>query len=382
MEKNIVILSGLLLVVTSFVGCAPEASMEVPNPDHLIFANAEIMVDSYKKILDQDLATLNKLQILIQEADQALEQTPVSVMDKGQAPPSGDKHDYMSQGPYWWPDPDQPDGLPYIRRDGEVNPEKATLPDHDNFNIIMRVSDILGKAYFFTQDEKYARKLTQYLRVWFLDEATQMNPHLKFGQAIPGRTVGRGIGIIESRRIGNILDAIVLIRPSEAWSEADENGMQAWCREYLYWLRTSKHGQDESIHPNNHGTWYDVQTSALAVFTGQMEVARELCEKAKTERLDAHIQADGTQPRELARTRSWNYSVMNLWGLFQLARLGEHAGVDLWNYPSEEETMLRDALDYLVPFALGESEWPHAQITEFKPESLIPHLQVASTCFS
>ena len=56
---------------------------------------------------------------------------PPSVMDKGVTPPSGDKHDYMSQAPYWWPDPTKPDGSPYIRKDGERNPEIDKITDHE-----------------------------------------------------------------------------------------------------------------------------------------------------------------------------------------------------------------------------------------------------------
>ena len=53
------------------------------------------------------------------DADHALTQPPLSITDKPATPPSGDKHDYMSQAPYFWPNPDTSNGLPYIRRDGE-----------------------------------------------------------------------------------------------------------------------------------------------------------------------------------------------------------------------------------------------------------------------
>ena len=38
----------------------------------------------------------------------------------------GTIHDFYSEGDYWWPDPQTPDGLPYIRRDGQTNPENFT----------------------------------------------------------------------------------------------------------------------------------------------------------------------------------------------------------------------------------------------------------------
>ena len=49
---------------------------------------------------------------LLQAADKALTKTPSSVTAKTLTPASGDKHDYFSFGPYWWPNPDTPTGLP------------------------------------------------------------------------------------------------------------------------------------------------------------------------------------------------------------------------------------------------------------------------------
>jgi hypothetical protein len=46
-------------------------------------------------------------------------------MDKTKTPPSGDKHGYLSEALYWWPDPSKQDGMPYIRRDGETIPTRS-----------------------------------------------------------------------------------------------------------------------------------------------------------------------------------------------------------------------------------------------------------------
>lgn len=61
------------------------------------------------------------------EADKLLDVQPLSVMMKEKVPASGNKHDYMSQARYYWPDPTKPDGLPYVSRDGESNPELNKL---------------------------------------------------------------------------------------------------------------------------------------------------------------------------------------------------------------------------------------------------------------
>jgi hypothetical protein len=306
---------------------------------------------------------------LQKRADELLKETPRSVMDKGITPPSGDKHDYMSQAPYWWPDPAKPDGKPYIRRDGVRNPEINRIPDHDNLGHLASAVSTLGLVHHFRPGRAYAEHAARLARVWFLDPATRMNPHLKFGQGIPGINEGRGIGIIETRGLPDLLDGIILISESGAWTKADEAGLQAWMRDYLAWLTTSTYGLDESKNGNNHETWYDVQVAALALYTGQRDLARKTLSGAKA-RIDRHFEPDGRQPRELERTRSFDYSEFNLVAFFNLAALGERAGVDLWHYRSADGRSLRSGLDFLVPYAAGGKKWEFDQITPFRGSTI------------
>jgi hypothetical protein len=309
------------------------------------------------------------IEALEADARQALTFAPVSVVHKTTTPPSGDKHDYMSQAPYWWSDPTKPGGRPYIRKDGQRNPEINLLPDHDNLGRLVNAVSTLGLAYHLTGREDYASHAARLLRVWFLDGETRMNPHLNYGQGIPGINQGRGIGIIETRGLPEMLDAVLLIAESRSWTAADRAGLWEWMRAYLRWLTNSQHGIDESRNGNNHETWYDVQVAGLALFTDQKDVARKTLEGSRA-RIARQIEPDGRQPRELERTRSWDYSVFNLRAFFDLATLGQRAGVDLWNYRSADGRSLRKALDYLVPFAAGEHKWPEAQITTFRPGEL------------
>lgn len=315
------------------------------------------------------------------ERDAALALKPVSVMDKAVVPPSGDKHDYMSQAPYWWPDPAKPDGLPYVRRDGERNPEINRISDHDNLGRVINAVATLGLAYHLTGHERYAAHAARLLRVWFLDPATRMNPHLQFGQGIPGITLGRGIGIIETRNLGDLLDGVVLLAGSPAWTPADSAGLQAWMRAYATWLVESPHGRDESDNGNNHETWYDVQVAALALYTGQRDLARRTLETSRM-RIGRQIEPDGRQPRELARTRAFDYSAMNLSGFFALAALGERVGVDLWNHRTPDGRSLRQALEFLVPFAAGERPWTSKQITPFRPQAIHGLLRRAAVAWN
>ncbi len=298
---------------------------------------------------------------LIKEAEKALSSGPFSVTYKSSTPPSGDKHDYLSMGPYWWPNPDKPDG-PYIRIDGETNPERDKY-DKPALSELSSSVETLALAYHMTGREDFAAHAVKLIKAWFLDEETRMNPHLEYGQFIPGVTKGRAAGIIDTRSFLPIGESVNLLAGSDAEKELDRNALKNWFSEYLNWMLTSKIGRDEADQENNHGTWYDVQTAYLALWTGNETLAREIMQSFGNRRIKSHVEPDGSQPLELRRTRSLSYSMMNLRGYFQAALLGEQLGVDLWHYESEGRSMEK-ALDFLVPFVAGEKKWTHKQIRE------------------
>ena len=321
----------------------------------------------------------NELASAIREAaDRAMKEGPFSVMDKQTAPPSGDKHDYMSMGTYWWPNPKTPTGLPYVRRDGETNPEIEKIPDHQNMGRVGKYSRALALAFYLTGNEAYAARAALLLRTWFLDPGTRMNPNLNFGQGIPGITNGRGTGIIDSRGLTDVVDAVGLLAGSKSWTAADEKGMETWFAAYLSWLQQSPIGQDEAKAANNHGTFYDVQVADFALFIHKSDLAREVIQQAETKRLGRQVMTDGSQPLEAARTRGLSYSLFNLEGLMKLAVLGEHVQVGLWHYQTDDGRSIRKALEYLLPYAAGDKKWEQQQITEFKPREVVPLLLLAA----
>jgi hypothetical protein len=216
----------------------------------------------------------------------------------------------------------------------------------------------LAQAAHETGDQRYARHAVRVIRVWFLDPATRMNPNLNYAQAIKGRVDGRGIGIIDSRAIAELTQSLEWLKP--AWTSADQDGMRRWCGEYLRWLVESPNGRDEADERNNHGTWYDVQVMALALYTGKPDLARKQAEGARL-RIASQIEPDGSQPLELARTKAFSYSVMNLRAFFDVAAMARQVGVDLWSYQKDGRS-IRRALDYLAPYADPAKEWPKAQL--------------------
>jgi len=328
---------------------------------------------------DKDIAAAwAKLQ---RDAQKALGEGPFSIVNKTVTPPSGDKHDYMTQAPYFWPDPKSPNGLPYIRRDGERNPEIKKITDHQSLDKIEAGVETLALAYYFKGDEAYAAKAAQLLRAFFLDPATRMNPNLEYAQFIPGVNTGRGIGLIETRGLTHVVDAIGLLAGSKALSVGDERGLRDWYGKFLQWMLDSKNGREEAAARNNHGTYYDLQVVSYALFVDRKDLARQVLEQAREKRIATQIEPDGRQPLELARTKAWSYSNGNLDGLTELATLGERVGVDLWNFQTRDGRGIRKALDFLIPIAVGAQKWQYQELGGVKPESLFPLMRRAAVIY-
>lgn len=336
-----------------------------------------------KKLVQAGASNLQPaLMKLLRTADSTLSLTPPSVVDKTETPPSGDKHDYVSLATYYWPNPNTPNGLPYVQRDGEVNPEIYQAPDSTNFDKMTSAVQNLSLAYYFSNKEEYATKAAQYLRTWFLDASTRMNPNLKYAQQVRGLYDGTSFGIIDTHDIGRIVDGIGLIETSKTWTADDQNGMAAWFQQYLNWLLTSENGKKESNAKNNHGSWYDVQVASMGLRVSNRHFATQTLQSSKEKRIAQQVQPDGKQPLELVRTRSWSYSIFNLQALFGLAALGDSVGVDLWHYQPPSAGGIRAALDYLVPFGLKQQEWPYRQITAWDTKGLVSLLRQAADAYN
>lgn len=314
---------------------------------------------------------------LIDDAAAAMRLPSISVTAKRLVPPSGDRHDFLSFGPYWWPDSTKPDGLPYVRRDGVVNPQSRV--DHDGWRMHAMKDAVegLALAYWFTGDERYAARAAEHLRVFFLDPATRMNPHLQYAQSIPGISAGRGIGILDSRHLVPLGDAIRLLEPSPAWTDADDAAMRAWMRTYLHWLRTSDNGRDEADEENNHGTYYDMQVVGIGMYLGDTAFVRATLQGTRR-RIDHHFERDGSQPLELARTRPLHYSVFNLDAYTQLAEMARTVGDDLWHYASPKGATLGAALRFVAPYADPSRPRPWQDVSPIVPNAFLMPMRRAA----
>jgi hypothetical protein len=303
---------------------------------------------------------LTQVQQVLRTASQALGHAPYSIANKAQVPPSGDKHDYQSQAPYWWPDPSRPDGKPYIQKDGLHNPEAEAMHDSETLSKLCADVQTLGLAYYFTAEERYAQHAATLLRAFFLAPATRMNPNLNFGQGIPGINTGRNFGIIETRHLVVVPEALALLHGSRSVDASLVAGLKKWFADYTIWLTTSPVALPEGEANNNHGTFYDTQVVDFALFTGNEALARRTLQTQTWPRVAVQLAPDGSQPLELARTRPWNYVSMNLQGWERLALLAPHLGLDLWHYRTPDGRGLRPAIEWFRPYLLSQKKMEKA----------------------
>jgi hypothetical protein len=364
------------------IAAAPPATTSNVAAPRVFQCSVDALADARSRVVAGDPSIAPAIAALRKDADKSLNGSPFTIVHKQHPLPGVDVHDYVSLAPYFWPDPGKADGLPYIRRDGERNPEFQEY-DARPLNEMSGHVYTLALAGYLTGDAKYSARAAELLHVWFFDPATRMNPNLDHAQLVKGTNLGRGTGIIETVRLLNVIDAVGMLRLAgqDVWSDEDQTKIEAWFRDYVTWLRTSDNGKAEAAAKNNHGSWYDVQLSAFELFLGDDAAAKEIIDAAKSKRIARQIEPNGEQPLELVRTKSFGYSTFNVSALEQLADLGEPLGVDLWHYRTSDGRCIQVALDMLIPYATSEQKWPHKQIAAIEPHGMLIPLRRAEAAY-
>jgi len=293
---------------------------------------------------------------IIKKADESLRMAPVHITDHLATMSEGNEHEYYSNGDYWWPDPAKPNGLPYIRRDGESNPNNFNY--HRKCIRKMRTAVAnLAAGYKISGREDYAAHAVHILKEFFLDEKTYMAPHLKYAQSIPGRSSGRGIGIIDTLHLVEIPFAVKALQESPSMSTNIWNGLKAWFGEYLKWMNTHPYGIEERDYKNNHAICWHVQALAYAGFVGARDIISECTERYKEILLPKQMRPDGGFEDELNRTKPYSYSIFVLDNAVTLVHLAALLGEDLWSYESECGYSIKRGLDFLMPYIEDKSSW-------------------------
>lgn len=371
----------VLMVFVLCIKCSIIHAQEKLLKSDLIKFDFNELAKNKKRISHKDLALLPAYNQLIKDANKSLEFKPVSVMDKTDFPPSGNKHDYMSIAPYWWPDLTKPNSVPYIKKDGEVNPEVANYPDKENFPKVVRNIYTLSLAYYFSGEEKYAAHASKLLQVWYLDTATKMNPNLNFGQAVKGVITGRAEGIIDTRHFVYLIDAVELLKGSKSWTADNQTELKQWFSKFLNWLQYSKIGIKEKNAKNNHGIWYDAQTLAIALYIDSTDLANKIVNNVLL-RLDKQMDEKGLFPLELERTTSLHYSVFIMNAFEIVAQLSDKTKTNFWTAKTSSGKTFKQAFDAVYPFLTDKKKWEYKQITDYDYADGINLLLRASSRFN
>ena len=331
--------SAFLITLSGLVACSAQSTQ--------VASKVEINVGEH------DRARILKL------ADVALSQAPLTITTDVAKYSPGTPNDFYSNGDYWWPDPSKPDGLPYIQRDGQTNPGNFVA-----HRMAMRTTKdavaALAAAYKVTGDDKYAVKAAELLKVFFVDAKTRMNPHLAYTQAIPGRHNGSKTGVIDGLHLVEIPVAIKTLEKSKAFDPELAKALHTWFGDLKTWLLTHKNGIDEGMSNNNHSVAYFLQVAVLSDFVGDKEALAKCRTKFKESFVNVQLAADGSFPRETARTKPYAYSIFQLDNMVTLCKVLSTPEENLWNYEGPEGRSIKKAVAWLYPYLKDKSTWPKA----------------------
>lgn len=302
-----------------------------------------------------NIAAFDRARVL-KAANQYLSEKPITITASTSSRSAGGPHDFFSEGDYWWPDPQNPNG-PYIQRDGMTNPDNFV----EHRRALMRLSvqvPALAAAWKLTRDKRYAAHAAAHLRAWFIDEGTRMNPNLEYAQAIHGISNGRSIGIIDTIHLVEVARSIEILKDSSAFSMTELGGMIQWFTDYLEWMTTSRNGIQERDAKNNHGTCWLMQVAAFAHLTGNQELLAICRDRFKTIIVPNQIAANGSFPEELRRTKPYGYSLFNLEAMATICQILSTASDNLFIFETADGRGFRRAMEYMAPFIRDKKSWP------------------------
>lgn len=293
---------------------------------------------------------------IMQEAAWAMQQEPVTVTAAASPRSAGGKHDFYSEGDYWWPNPVSVDS-PYIQKDGMTNPNNFVAHRH----AMIRFSKIVGalaSAYKLTGDKRYVQQAMKHCIAWFVNANTKMNPNLLYAQAIKGRFTGRGIGIIDTIQLLDVVQGLMVMEQANGMDQEALQSIKQWFEQYLQWLTTHQYGKDEMNAENNHGTCWAIQVAAFAKFTRNEKILQFCRDRYKQVLLPNQMAADGSFPREIKRTKPYGYSIFNMDAMTTLCQLLSTKEDDLWNYQTPDGRSIKKGIAYLYPFVADKNKWP------------------------
>lgn len=308
---------------------------------------------------------------ILEQAALNLQEKPVTITSFIAERSAGDNHDFYSEGDYWWPDSLNPEG-PYIRLDGQTNPENFVAHRH----AMIRFSSIVGNltsAYLLTKDRRYADAVMQHVRAWFVDKETFMRSNLQYAQAIKGVATGRGIGIIDTVHLMEVAQSLRKLEEANAISAEDIEGSKKWFADYLGWISTHPYGIDEMNAKNNHGTCWVMQAAVFARYVDDVNMMKLCSNRYKEILLPNQMAEDGSFPRETARTKPYGYSLFNLDAMATICQTLSTETDNLWAYTVDNGKNIQKGIHFIYPYVLDKQSWPFIHDVMYWDEWPVAH---------
>lgn len=285
-------------------------------------------------------------------------------------------HNYMSLATYYWPNPQTPDNLPYIQKDGYPNPE-GDVYDKDRLRETAFIIYYELLLYYLTENTKYYFDMKRRLTVFFLLAETRMLPNMNHAQIVKGKNLGRGIGIIDFS--ANMSYAVILLKSLYDLDFVDMglyNSYKTWLTKFLNWLRYDKIAVEEMVAHNNHGTMYDFLLMAICYYLNLNKLIPSIVYNVIENRMLRQFADDGSLPYELARTKSKSYSLMGLKGFTDLAILFKEYDYDLynldWYFKNVKTNLLKSGIKYMLDNLILVDKWSYEQIAFFDEGTKLP----------
>ena len=322
----------------------------------------------HSAIIRKEAWTLDPVRRLRAEAEKRLKEGPWSVTSDRPKDVGLDPHQYYSEAPYWWPNPDNANAA-YVRRDGQTNPNRF-LSNKAALNSMCDAVFTLGTAAFLLDEPRYAQRAARIVNTWFVNPRTRMEPNLEFAQAIPGTVDGRPAGLVEGRVLIRAIQGMEFLAQTGAWDAKDQLAVHKWFDEYLRWLTDSKNAIEEKRSSNNHASWWAAQTAAVASYVENRAVEKGVFDYYRTRIFPKQIRGNGSAPREEARTQSLSYSAFNLEAFTNVCRIAQVRGVDLWQVRAKNDATIATVVEYLKGYLEDPRRWSKEQISEFQNEGL------------
>lgn len=296
---------------------------------------------------------------VVQKADQSLEQQPITVTSYFAERSAGNKHDFFSEGDYWWPDSSNPQG-PYIQKDGQTNPNNFV----QHRLAMIQFSQLMGNlvsAYLISGDRKYAKAGLKHLNAWFVDTATSMNPSLLYAQAIKGKVTGRGVGIIDMIQMMEVAQSVRILEKAGLIPNKDLSKIIKWFSDYLFWVTNHSYGKDERDAKNNHATCWVMQVLSFAKLTKNDSLIQDCSKRFQQILLPNQLAIDGSFPLELKRTKPYGYSLFNLDAMTMVAHLLKKENPSIFKFQLVNGTTMFNAVQFMVPYVRDKSSWPYSK---------------------